>query len=134
MFCYSFESPYSGAGLHGKPISVLMPKFYNQVKMIVNLVAKSREVPVVICTRFAGEKLLGENWTVSDFIRMEEDEPQVETIFDTEKDSWDKIQCIKAVRSMTGQGLKEAKEFVEAVERVKGSFRLVDFISHEYVK
>ena len=36
-------------------------------------------------------------------------------IFKMAGDSYDKVRCIKALRALTGLGLKEAKEFVEEV-------------------
>jgi ribosomal protein L7/L12 len=64
-------------------------------------------------------------------VNIQEEEPEIVTTFrDLKKDTAPFIACIKAVRVVTGYGLREAKDFVNAMVMLKATIEIVDFEPH----
>lgn len=131
LHTYSFPEPwYSGKYIEGHKITAVLTKAPSEVRTEVRLSVPAKKVLTVRSTRYAGDKLTVSNYTLADFVIESVDEPTIETRFETSTIDFKKIDCIKAVREVMGYGLKEAKDFVEAVGMMNATIVLVDFKSH----
>lgn len=101
----------------------------NQNEIVVTIYA-----PYIKTTRIKLHIQGGMNWNPSwdlaDLIETIEEKPEYCTTFDLSEFNCAKIPCIKAIRAVTGYGLKEAKEFVEAMVVLKAKINICDFQSH----
>jgi hypothetical protein len=132
MYNYAFPEPwYSGKFMDGRQITACASKIPNAgIRTEIRLVAPNKETQFVRTTRYKGDKLDSGGWALSDFIDICVEEPGFTSTFDSGAVDFKKIDCIKAVRCVTGYGLKEAKEFVESMGVLNALITVVDFQSH----
>jgi ribosomal protein L7/L12 len=133
MYNYTFSEPwYSGKYVEGRQITACMTKAPLPVRTEVTLRAPAKTQTTVKRTRYAGDTVQGpiSEWKASDFLEETVTEPGVSSVFDSGAVDFKKIDCIKAVRAVTGYGLKEAKELVEALGVLNAVITIVDFTSH----
>jgi ribosomal protein L7/L12 len=131
MYNYTFSDPwYSGKYTDGRQITACSTKTPNPCRVTVSLSAPVKKTLRVKNTRYTGDKLEGPNWALCDFVTESEEEPTCASMFDSGAVDFKKIDCIKAVRSVTVYGLKEAKEFVESMGVLNAVIEIVDWVSH----
>lgn len=132
MHCYSFENPYEpGVRQQGTPVMAVLPKMPNAPRATVRLANKPVKTFSVKYTRFIGEKLMGSDWSLHDFVDSKIEAPRVLSTFTPNlADEKALIACEKAVRAVTGYGIFEAKEFVEAMATINAVIEIVDFVAH----
>jgi len=131
MYNYAFSEPwYSGKYAEGRQITACTTKAPLPVRITVRIEAPAKTTMRVKNTRYAGDKLEGDGWSLNDFVIETVEEPIHMTVFDSGAVDFKKIDCIKAVRCVTGYGLKEAKEFVEAMGILNAVIEIVDWVSH----
>ena len=70
----------------------------------------------------ACEKEFGVSAAITQIVPKDPKPPKKKTEFDVELTSFgsQKVKVIKVVREITGLGLREAKEFVEAAPKIRG--------------
>ena len=131
MYNYTFPEPwYAGKYCEGRQISACSTKTPNPCRTTVRLAAPAKVILRVKRTQSAGDTLEGDGWGLNDFVFESTEEPPCTTTFDSGAADFKKIDCIKAVRNVTGYQLKEAKEFVESMGVLNAVIEIVDWISH----
>lgn len=104
--------------------------FDGNCTMDVTLKAKPRTERVFIETKYSGDKVPDHITSLNQLVETKNKHAECYTDFNTTGASVRKIECIKGIRSVTGWGLKEAKEFYEEVARFGGVITICDFVRH----
>jgi hypothetical protein len=98
----------------GATISALLPTIPEKLDVIVSFTAPSRRRATMKHSCYKGD-CMPNNITLEDLVELTEVPTRIVT-YDTTAgpERYNKIECIKMMRQVTGLGLREAKEMVEA--------------------
>lgn len=102
-------------------------------KVCVSLQAKPITSRAWNMTAYRGDTVPENITSLEQLVTKTSRHPEYWSNFDTMAKDFNKIECIKAVRSVTGWGLKAAKEFMEEVGRLGGDITIIDFQKWETV-
>lgn len=102
-------------------------RFDGNCTMNITLKAKPKVERVFTMTKYSGDKVPEHITSLDQLVETKTKHPECYTDFNTSGADYRKIDCIKAVRSVTNWGLWETKEFVEKVSRFGGVITVLDY-------
>lgn len=114
LYTYSFPEPWhSGKNITGQRINSTLVAVPG-VKVEVIYSQPDKTTRTLRNTGYRGDTV-PDYYTLSDLVQTNTIKPDRVIVYDTASVDFHKIDCISDMRTVTGLGLKDAKELVEAL-------------------